>query len=276
VRRAGWDGDGHCLALTSQGLEYWNGTTWSACGGAIGFQAPALGVVAPISPGAWVLAGSDGRAFVYRSGDAAEPLPEWNRDHAFTAASGDPEDVAVFVAHRPQSPPVLLGMTGRRWMRPMFLRGAGAISDVARISDTRFLVSGTLEAGHGFACIYDPLLWEHGDFVETPGGLIACSAKARDQGLCLGLSGAALRVVDGHLAAAGPAEGVDFWTAGIDSAGVGWGGSVGSIWQQLAPGERWHKSFEAAGWNAPFTSLFAEVGRVVAMTRGGAVVEGRR
>ncbi len=276
VRRAGWDGDGHCLALTSQGLEYWNGTAWSACGGTLGAVSPALGVVEPISAGAWVLAGGEGRAFVYRSGAAAEPLPEWNRDYSFTSAAGDPEDVAVFVGHRANGPPVLLGMTGRRWMRPMFLRGAGAISDVARISDTRFLVCGTHEAGHGFACIYDPLLWEHGPLLEVAGGLVACSAKARDQGVSLGLAGAALRVVDGHLVAAGPSAGIDFWTAGIDSAGVVWGGSVGSIWQQPAPGEHWHKSFEAPGWQVPFTSLFADVGRVVAMTRAGAVVEGRR
>ena len=276
VRRAAWDGDGHCLALTSHGREYWNGTTWTACGGALGALASALGVVAPVSAGSWVLAGVEGHAFTYRSGDVAEPLPEWHRDHAFTAAAGDPEDVAVFVAHRAGGPPVLLGMTARRWMRPMLLPGAGAISDIARISDTRFLVCGTHEAGHGFACIYDPLIWEHGPLLEVPRGLVACGAKARDQGVSLGLGGAAVRVVDGHLVPAISAEGVDFWTAGIDSAGVVWGGSVGSIWQQPAPGERWHKSFEAPGWQVPFTSVFADVGRVVAMTRGGAVVEGRR
>jgi hypothetical protein len=276
VRRAGWDGDGHCLALTNRGLEYWNGTGWSPCASALGVLSPALSVVAPVSPGVWVLAGSEGRAFLYRSGDTAEPLPEWNRDYTFTAAAGDPEDVAVLVAQRPASVPVLLGMTGRRWMRPMFLRGAGAISDIARIADTRFLVCGTHEAGHGFACIYDPLMWEHGPLVDVSGGLIACSAKAKDQAIGLGLGGAAIRVVDGHLVTAGPTEPVDFWAAGIDSAGVGWGGGVGAIWQQPGPGQRWHKSFEAQGWEAPFTSLFTDVGRVVAMTRGGAVVEGRR
>jgi serine/threonine protein kinase len=276
VRRAGWDGDGHCLALTSQGLEYWSGTGWQPCAGAIGFSAPALSVVAPVSAGVWVLAGSEGRSFVYRAGDAAEPLPEWNRDYSFTAAAGDPQDVAVFVAHRPGSTPVLVGMTARRWMRPMFLRGAGAISDITRISDTRFLVCGTHEDGHGFACIYDPLMWEHGELLEAPAGLVACSAKARDQGVCLGLAGGAFRVVDGHLVAAGPGHAVDFWTAGIDSAGVVWGGSLGSIWQQAAPGEPWRKSSEAPGYGTPFTSLFADVGRVVAMTRGGAVIEGRR
>lgn len=276
VKRAGWDGDGHCLALTSYGLEYWNGTLWSACGGAIGFGAQALSVVAPISAGVWVLAGGEGRAFIYRAGDVAEPLREWNPDYTFTAAAGNPEDVAVFVAHRQAGPPVLLGMTGRRWMRPMPLAFAGAVSDITRISDTDFLVCGTREDGRGFACSYDPLLWEHGPVVEAAAGLIACSATARDHAIALGLAGAALRVVDGHLVPAGPTPSVDFWAAGIDSAGVGWGGSVGSLWRQPAPGQPWQKSFDAASWNAPFTSIFAEVGRVVAMTRGGAVVEGRR
>lgn len=276
VRRAGWDGEGHCLALTGHGLEYWNGTSWQLCGGAIGFSAPSLSVVAPVSAGVWVLAGSEGRAFLYRSGDTAEPLPEWNREYAFTGAAGDPLDLAVLVAQRVGSPPVLVGMSARRWMRPMFLRGAGAISDITRISDTRFLVCGTHDDGHGFACIYDPLMWEHGALVDAGAGLVACSAKARDQGICVGLGGAALRVVDGHVVSADAAERVDFWTAGIDSAGVAWAGSVGSIWQQPAPGEPWRKSFEGQGFTAPFTSLFADVGRVVAMTRAGAVLEGRR
>jgi serine/threonine protein kinase len=276
VRRAGWDGQGHCLAITSNGLEYWSGTAWSPLQGALMFPTARLGVVTPIKAGAWILAGSEGRAFLYRAGDQAEPLPPWQPAYAFTAAAGDPEDLAVFVAHSPAGSPQLVGMTGRRWMRPLALPGVAAISDLVRIADTRWLVCGSQDDGRGFACTFDPLMLEHAPLLTTPGALVACAGQAREQAIVLGLGGSAIRVTDGHLAGQRMAQPTDFWSAAIDSAGVAWGGAWGSLWLQPAPGEPWIQSFDASGWSSPFTSLFADVGRVVAMTRSGAVVEGRR
>jgi hypothetical protein len=276
VRRAGWDGEGHCLAITSAGLEYWSGTTWSPCQAALSFRSDALGVVTPIRAGAWLLAGKDGRAFLYHSGDQAEPLPEWQRDYAFTAAAGDPEDLAVFAAHSSSAAPQLVGMTGRRWMRPMALPGVAAISDLVRTGDTRWLVCGSQDNGQGFVCTFDPLMWEQGPLFSTPGSLVACGAQAREHAIALGLGGTAVRALDGRLAGNHLPDGTDFWSAAIDSAGVVWGGTVDALWLQPGPGEPWRKGFQASGWSSPFTSLFADVGRVVAMTRSGAIVEGRR
>ncbi len=58
VRRAAWDGDGHCLALTSFGLEFWNGAVWLPCSSLVDFGAASFGVVVPISQAAGYLRGA--------------------------------------------------------------------------------------------------------------------------------------------------------------------------------------------------------------------------
>ena len=277
VRRAAWDGDGHGLALTNRGLEYWNGSSWSPCRSLVELGLTSFGVVVPVSPGSWVLAGAGGQAVIYRTGDLVEPLPPGRADTTLTAAAGDPDDLAVFVAHTGSGPPSLLGMAGRRWMRPLVLPGVAAIADVARISETRWLVVGALETGQGFACVYEPLMWQHSPLSITAQPLVACASQAREQAVAVGLKGTALRVTDGHLAPASATQPVDLWSAAVDSTGVAWAGAIGSVWRQTAPGQPWGQVFFApASFSAvPFTSLFADAGRVVAMTRDGAVVEGR-
>lgn len=277
VRRAAWDGEGHCLALTNRGLEYWDGSSWAACSVQAELGLGSLGVVTAVSPGTWVLAGGAGRALVYRTGDVATPLPSGPADLTLTAMAGDPTDLAVFVGHG-HAGPQLVGMTARRWMRPMVLPGVSSIADITRLSDTRWLVCGTQENGQGMACIYDPLLWqpEPGQLTATP--LVACASHAQGQAVAVGLGGGALRVVDGRITAARVSHPVDLWSAALDASGAGWAGSIGSIWYQASPAEHWQQVFAAPGsvGSAAFTSLFADVGRVVAMTRDGAVVEGRR
>ena len=276
VRRAAWDGDGHCLALTNRGLEFWNGSVWLPCSTLVDVGAASLGVVVPVSPGAWVLAGSAGRALIYRSAGVVEPLPSAKADAILTAAAGDPDDLAVFVAHTPSGAPTLLGMAGRRWMRPLTLPGVVAIADLTRISETQWLVCGAQESGRGFACLYEPLMWQHSALLSTPEPLVACASQAKDQAVAVGLKGTAVRVVDGHLVLAAARHPVDLWSVDIDGVGGAWAGAVGSLWQQAAPGQPWEQAFVTPQVaSAPFTSLFADVGRIVGMTRDGAVVEGR-
>ncbi len=207
---------------------------------------------------------------MYRSGGALEPLPSSRHDFVFTAAAGDPDDLAVFVAHTPSGSPALLGMAGRRWMRPYTLPGVAAITDLTRISETHWLVCGAQENGQGFACLYEPLMWEHSSLVSTPEPLVACAAQAKDQAVAVGLKGSAVRVVDGYLTFAPASHPVDLWSVDIDGVGNAWAGAAGSLWQQVAPGQPWEQAFATpltAG--APFTSLFADVGRIVGMTRAG-------
>jgi serine/threonine protein kinase len=276
VRRAAWDGDGHCLALTNRGLEFWNGAGWQPCSTLVDVGTASLGVVVPVSPGSWVLAGAAGRALLYRTGGGVEPLPSAKADLVLSAVSGDPDDLAVFAAHTASGAPALLGMAGRRWMRPHTLPGVAAIADLTRISETCWLVCGAQESGQGFACLYEPLMWEHRALLTTPQPLVACASQARDQAAAVGLQGGAARVVDGHLAAAAASQPVDLWSVDIDGVGNAWAGAVGSLWQQTAPGQPWLQAFATPyAVSSPFTSLFADFGRIVAMTREGAVVEGR-
>ncbi|HXK20613.1 MAG TPA: serine/threonine-protein kinase [Polyangiaceae bacterium] len=275
VRRAAWDGAGNCLALSNAGLEYWNGSGWLACRGLLHHGADSFSAIAPVTPGVWVLGGSAGRAMLYRHGDVAELLPAWNPEYTFTAVAGNPDDIAVFVAQKPGET-LLVGMAARRWLRPSALGDVGAVSDLVRVSDTRWLVCGTGIDGSGFACTYQPLMWQTGELRKISGALIACAAQTQDHGLCLGLSGAAARVIDDHLSDQSAPGGPDFWSAALDSTGVAWGGGLRSLWQQSGSGQPWVERWSAPSFGAPFTSLFADVGRVVAITRDGGVLEGRR
>lgn len=276
VRRAAWDGDGHCLALTGSGLEFWDGSSWLPCSSMVDLTSSALGVVQTYGPGCWVLAGTAGRVLAYQAGQV-QLLPGAKVDVVFTGVAGDPFDLAVFVGHSAAGPPKLFAMAGGRWLRPLELPGVAAIADVARVSETRWLVCGALDDGLGFACWYDPLLWEAGDLITTRRPLIGCAAQVNGHALAVGLGGSAVRLVDGYLTDASVAAlAVDLWSVAVDATGAAWAGGIGALYHQSGPGKTWESVLPGTGrGELPFTSLFADVGRVVGLTRDGSVLEGR-
>jgi len=119
-------------------------------------------------------------------------------------------------------------------------------------------------------------MWEHGPLLKTPQPLVAGASQAREQAIAVGLKGSAVRVIDGHASVADARPPIDFWSAAIDGTGAAWAGASGSLWHQAGVGQAWSQAFVTPQASSdPFTSLFADVGRVVGMTRDGAVIEGR-
>jgi hypothetical protein len=68
----------------------------------------------------------------------------------------------------------------------------------------------------------------------------------------------------------------DLDTVAVDVGGRIWATSPGKIWlYDPADAGAWACVWKNESWGASFVGLFADVGRVIATTRDGAVVEGR-
>jgi eukaryotic-like serine/threonine-protein kinase len=278
VRSVAWDADGRCLAATSAGLAFWNGTSW--------LIAPDLGLPDPhgvrfverLGAGVWLVGGDRGTIAQYGAGGTGAVLAADDSRVSFTAASGDLDDLAVLVGDRPGEPPLLFALAARRWMKPAALSPARNVAGVARLDDERWLISGRARQGGGFAAIYTPLMFE----VERLGdgnaeAYTSCDANPDlGLGVVVGTGGSALIVTGrGVTSSKVPGE-PDLSAVAVDASGQIWVTSRGSIWlHQPEEVEAWRCVWHEQAWSAPFVSIFADVGRVIALAIDGAVVEGR-
>ena len=273
----GWDGDGHCLAVTTRGLCYWNGTNW---------------VDAPMNE----LPVPDGIRFVVRTqpgqwlvGSECATLAEYSRDGVgtvvrgpdeavtFCAASGDLEDLAVVVGEKPGEPPVLYGVAGGHWLRPLPLGDVAIVTSVARLDEKRWLVVGRSNEGRGFAGIYTPTMWELEPVDVPPVRAIIAAASQIDRGVAVavGGEGAILRLERGAVVGTMLEGQPNLASAAVDVLDREWAGGAGKLWVSPAGGSRWTMVFQDPSWTAPFISILADVGLVVAMTVDGAILECR-
>jgi serine/threonine protein kinase len=274
IVRAAWNAAGHCLAATTRGLAYWDGTTWypalsqfSTAGGAVRF-------VRRFSATSWLL-GGDGAMLLEYSRDGQRELRRGpDPAVAFVDATPELDDLSVVVGELPGYPPLLYGVVGHRFLKPLVVAHASAITSLSRIDDERFLVVGRGTNGLAFAAIYLPLRWEL-EPITAPQcrALLACSARPeRRLAIAVGAEGSVLQ-----LDAAGirplllPGQ-PDLASVATDTLGRQWAGGAGQIWARRQQGE-WSRVWHDARWNAPFVSIMAEVGFVAAMTVDGAMIE---
>ncbi len=274
IRRAVWSSDGSCLALTSSGLEFWDGSAWLSCGALGAIDASALRFVQSSGPGSWTLGGEGSALLIFRTGGVVTLIEPVDHDLSFSASSGDADDLLLLAANRTDGPPVLVGMSARRWVKPFELEHAASISDLCRLSDTTWLVCGALNDGRGFAAIYDPLMWRVIETHVASCPLVACSSPGTGMALGVGTLGEAIRVTDAG-ATHEPRAGCDLWSVAIDRRLRGWAGAVGGIWTQPTPGMAWERAWADPSWPLAFTAVHANETRVLALSRDGGVVEGR-
>ncbi|HEX4341350.1 MAG TPA: serine/threonine-protein kinase [Polyangiaceae bacterium] len=276
VRSVAWDGDGHCLAVTTDGLHYWNGTNWlPARAGRL--DTSALRSVSLLRPGAWFLSGEGGLlATLTPSGEPR--ILQAPPDASFTLATGDPDDLAVVVAEQNGSAPMLYSMAAGRLFRPRSLDGVRTVTSLARLDDARWLVVGRTTAGAGFAAIHSAVSFDTA-FLPTPrtDALTAASGHLdRGFGIAAGRSGVAVRFDGANTTPFVLDDTPDLACAGMDVQGRAWVGAAGRLWsQQWAARAPWLLAWEDPSWTVPFVSLRADVGVVTAMTVDGAVLEGR-
>jgi serine/threonine protein kinase len=277
VRSAAWDGDGRCFAATTRGLEFWNGTAWAPCADA---DLPAaMHFARRFAAGRWLVGGDDGALAVYATDGVREVVRAPDRAVTFLDANGRFDDILTAVAQRPGSPPELWSMAARRWMKPLPLEKAAYVSSLLRLDDSRWIVCGRLSAGGGgFAAIYTPMMWETAFLLTPPTRAFVGGSSRPERGLALiaGTEGVAVRF-DGDRPMSSVIESrPDLTCAAMDVLDREWVASIGRLWVRDPDRDaRWQSVWHDGSWMAPFVSIMADAGIVVAMTADGGILEGR-
>jgi hypothetical protein len=169
-------------------------------------------------------------------------------------------------------------MTRGTWLSPLPLPDARHVTTLCRLDASRFLCAGQRSDGSGFALVYHPL-----DAALEPlaapalrAFVAGASVAERGLGLLAGSGGVTLRV-DGHSVRSSIVPGTpDLAAAAIDILGNEWLGTLGALFRKNPwLGQDFRPVFHDGNLGAPFVSILADAGYVVAMTADGAIIEGR-
>jgi eukaryotic-like serine/threonine-protein kinase len=277
VRSVAWDGDGRCLAATSEGLAFWNGTAW--------LPAPThalpnpLGIrfVQRVAAGNWLVGGDEATLAMYSPDGVSDVVRGPSPDVSFSLASGEFDDLAVVVGETGDGPPVLYSLSSRRWLKPFPLRDVVRVSALARVSDDSWLVVGRKREGGGFAAVYQPLQWETRmlDIPRVRAVLAAAGRADRQLGVATGSEGLVI-CLDGTESSNFILTGKpDLPAAAVDAAGRRWASGAGCIFMREPGSDGFQPMWRDPDWITPIVSLFADVGLVIAMGADGGIVEGR-
>ncbi len=283
VRNVAWDADGTCMAATSEGLAFWNGSTWR--------DVPREGLPNPngvrfvqrVSAGQWLVGGDDATFATYTADGLKDVRTIHGAFSRFERLSGDLDDLAVLVGSTANEPPTLCALSGKRWLKPLPLPEVAVVAALARVEDAKWLLAGRRTDGRAFAALYSPLDWHVQDLGVAKGVrafLTAAGQHDREIGLVTGADGAVIWRQGDVLSNEIVAGGFDLSAATVDAVGRGWTASAGHIWiRRTSMGkrtkERWDCIWEDKSWTAPVVALFADLGVVIAITADGSVVEGR-
>ena len=277
IRSAAWDADRNCLAVTTQGLEFWNGTGWVRATTAGLSAHESLRCVSLLRPGLWLVGAADGSLFLVGS-EGVTSVIRGPEGIGIAYASGDPNDLAVVVGERPGVAPLLYTVAARRFFRPLILDMATAVTGLARVDDTRWLLCGRTTQGSGFAACYSALSMEAG-LLPTPhtDALTACAGHLdRGLGVAVGRRGIAIRTDGVNTDAKVVESAPDLAATDMDVRGRCWAGGFSMLWT-LDPqhDKQWVRAWQNQNWQVPLVSLRADVGVVTAVAVDGAVIEGR-
>jgi serine/threonine protein kinase len=275
VRSVAWDAAGTCLAATGTGLSYWNGTDWRE----VKLEhdvASSIRSVHHVSPGHWLVGGEQGMFGYYVTLDGMSRLRRPRMSARFDVVSGQPEDLACAIASY-EGEPILLGMSGKRWLRELPLQDVAALMGLARFDEERWIVVGRRRGGGAFSALYAPLRWEmyplHEPAVRT---LTACAAVAEvGVGVIVGAQGSTLRINSGALEESRVPGEPDLSAVVVEPNQRAWTTSLGAIWVQTPQDpQRWTRAWEDTSWHVPIISLFSDGRRVLGVAADGAVIEG--
>jgi eukaryotic-like serine/threonine-protein kinase len=278
VRSVAWDGDGRCLAATDGGLAFWNGTSWEPADMRDLPNPRGIRFVRRVRAGVWFVGGDDATIAQYSTEGVSKVLRGSDPSTSYTHASGELSDLLVLVGSRPADPPVLNALAARHWLKPASLTKAAFIASVARLADEEWLVTGRSVAGDGFIAVYSPLLWEVKRLKTRKVRAFVSAAAQPDlgMGVVVGPEGSVVRIVGETVTESTVPGDPDLSAVALDINGRVWAGSAGRLWlQQQESLSRWTSAWSDSAWQAPFVSIFADVGAVVAMTADGAIIEGR-
>lgn len=278
IQSAAWDTDGHCFAFTPRGPLFWNGQAWVGATGTLSELPRGMSFARRCEAGGWLVGGSGGTLAVFGTEGVRELAQAPDPRVEFLDGSGQLDDLVAAVGRRPGEPLSLWSTSGGRWLKPLPLPHLASVSSLARLDDLRWLVSGRRSDGGGFAALYSPLEWELRELAvpRTRAFIGTASSLEREIGLVVGSEGVVVRV-DGDGVTTSRVHGQPDLSAGaLDVLDREWVTSLGTLWTRAyALGEAWRPAWADHTWAAPFVSLMADAGLVVAMTADGGIVEGR-
>lgn len=275
VRSVAWDGDGRCLAATSEGLSFWDGADWRDVAGGELPSSRGIRFVHRRSAGKFLIGGDGALLASFDSRGVQDVVRGPSERETFVAADGDVDDLAVFVGERGDGPPVLYTLTSRRWLKPLALDGVKTVAGLARLADDRWLLAGRRAGGGAYFAEVAPLAWSVTEHEVPPArALVAVTARQdRGLGLAVGSDGLVVRLEDGVVTCEQLSGSFDLSAAALDFLGREWVASARRIW--MRPVEGAHEPvWEDDSLQAPIVSLFADLGRVIALMADGSVLEG--
>lgn len=276
IRSVAWDAAGSCLAATTNGLSFWNGTNWADVPLSADV-AERIRAVHHVSPGHWLVGGERGLFAYYVSLEGMQRLRRPRTPAAFESVSGNPDDIAVAVGSYEDHAPLLFGMSGKRWLRELPIPAATSLMGLSRFDEEHWIVVGRKREGGAFAGLYDPLRWElHPVPSPSVRTFTACAAVAEvGVGVIVGAEGSALRVSAGALEQSVVPGAPDLSAVVVEPNQRAWTTSLGRMWVQTPQDpRRWSLAWQDSNWRVPIISLFADGRRVLGVAADGAVIEG--
>jgi hypothetical protein len=274
IQSTGWDGDGCCLALTSDGLRFWDGCAWSVAllDGVSALVRPRF--VSRIAAGRWLSGGDRATLFEYGRGGVSRIVRGRQPEVTFIDAAGSIDELTVVVGQAPGSPPLLFGLLGRCWLKPLPVPWAAVVAGLTQLDDEHWLVCGRRTDGRGFVAVYRPLDWQIDELDSTVcRAYLSCAAQRERQiAVAVGAEGAVVRLERGRSSARQLAERPNLACAAIDVFDREWAGALGELWASNA-GDEWTRVWSDPSWTRPFVSIHADVGSIVAMSADGGVLE---
>jgi eukaryotic-like serine/threonine-protein kinase len=197
----------------------------------------------------------------------------------FLDANGRFDDLITAVGRRPGQPPVLLTMSSRRWMKPLVLEGVQNVAALLRLDDARWVVCGRLLDGNGFAAVYAPMQWELTplNVPRTRAFVGGSSNVERELALVVGSNGVALHIEREKCTVSVVQGAPDLSAGAVDVLDREWAASLGTLWtRDSRSSQAFVPAWNDAAFQAPFISLMADAGLILAMSADGGIVEGRR
>jgi eukaryotic-like serine/threonine-protein kinase len=271
ISSVGWDSNGHFLAASRDGLVYWDGALFRD----VPFDWPWLPrVVRRSGAGRWLLAGEHGVLVDFADGKMEQRISAGNGAH-FVAATGRFDDIIVAAAKRSGGGFELWAWINGRFLEPLDLPDVVEVSACAPLSDTSWLFVATHSDGSGLLLEFRPLGHRFRVIGQVPGrALAACAAQLESGSTLAGGQGGYLASFDnGQLQEMPLPDALAVTAVALDVLGRKWAATDGTLWTY---DDGWVSAWSNPGWTSPFVSIFADVGRIVAVTADGAIVQAER
>ncbi len=262
---AAWGGDGTCLAASTTGLRFYDGSIWRNVDAA----STGTTLVGSVRPGVWWVAG-DGGPDIWRFDEGQSSrwssVPTYAPVRAF---AGDLDDLAVVVSGR-SGKFAVHGVAGGYWLKPLDC-DALHVAGVVRVDADEWLLVGRGSAGAYLARVR-PLEWSLK--VEAINAPPLVATAAADGAIAAGGT-TLVEVGKGAPRVHAPVADVSLTAVGRSPTGVSWAAGCGIALRRVSTASDFHRVATPPEFTSPAIALHAGPTEVEVVTVDGAVWHGR-